>query len=106
MIVLRIAFPLDVPVLEGPNDVRFIERSELDLNLLSTFRIGILKEQVKAATAGLDPLLLKKDQVAEPEDFWIFRNSKLHPLLIVLGMILKEDTLGFDIRRHNPARAT
>jgi hypothetical protein len=46
VVVLRIALPLDVPVFEGADDVRFIGLSELDLDFEATIRIGILAKQV------------------------------------------------------------
>ena len=42
MVILRIALPLDVPILDGSNDMGLVCRAELKLNLIATFGVRIL----------------------------------------------------------------
>ena len=43
MLILRVTLPLNVPVFDGANDVRFIGRAELDLNLIAPLGLRLLQ---------------------------------------------------------------
>ncbi len=43
VVVLRVSLPLDVPVFDGPDDMGFIGRSELQLDLIAAIGIGVLQ---------------------------------------------------------------
>ena len=88
VIVLRIAFAFDVPVLEGPDDVGFICPSKLDFNLVSAVGVSILEEDIQAACLWLVAFFVFENEVAEAEYGWGFRNSVLDPPLIQNRVVL------------------
>src|SRR5438105_7618331 len=97
MVVLRIPPSLNVPILDGPNDVGLVTFAELDFNLIPLARIWVLQKQVESTCPRLDALLVLEHKVAEAQQRWVLGNAVLHPSLIEFGMILKPDFLRLDI---------
>ena len=52
VLVLRIALPLDVPVLDSSNDMGLIGGTELKLDFIPPFAVEVLEKQIKAACPG------------------------------------------------------
>lgn len=56
MLVLGVAALLDVPVLDRPNDVPLVRRSQLEFHLIARPGVRVAEQQVEPACAGLAPL--------------------------------------------------
>jgi hypothetical protein len=53
MVVLGVSAALDVPVLDGPDDVGLVRRPELDLNLVASVALSVIEQEIKASSMGL-----------------------------------------------------
>jgi hypothetical protein len=93
VLVLGVAGLLDVPVLDGADDVRLVGGPELDLDLVPRGRLGVLEEQVQATGPWLSSLLVFEDQVPEAEEGGVLRDALLQPLLGVLTVAFEADHL-------------
>src|SRR5260370_37567717 len=58
MLVLRVTFSLNIPILNGPDDVRLVGRAKLDLDFVTAIGFGLLQEQIEPADAPLEPFLI------------------------------------------------
>jgi hypothetical protein len=97
VIVLGVALPLDIPVLDGPDEVGLVGPAELDLDLVAAVRFGILAKQVQPAGVGLHALLILEDDVAQTEQGGIFRDTLLNPPLVKLGVVSESNQLRLDV---------
>jgi hypothetical protein len=79
---LGIPLPLDVPVLDGADDVRLVRLAELDLNLAPPVPVGILEQEVEPSGAGLGSLTIPEDEVPETQQRRILADAVLEPLLV------------------------
>jgi hypothetical protein len=68
VLILRVSFAFDVPILDRPNDVGLVRKSKLDFNFVAAIALGLLKEQVQPTGARLVPFFIFEDQVAETQD--------------------------------------
>jgi hypothetical protein len=57
MLVLRVSLPLDIPIFDGSDDVRFVGGPELNLNLVAA-GLKVLEQQIESARARLDAFLI------------------------------------------------
>ncbi len=67
MLVLRITFTFEVPVLDGSNNVAFICGTELNLNFISFECLWILKKEVESARMWLDSLFILHNEISQTE---------------------------------------
>jgi hypothetical protein len=105
VVVLGIAFALDVPVLDGANDVALVRAAQLNLDLIASAGVGVLQKQIEPPRARLNSFFLLENEVAQPEDRRVFRNSILHPLLRIVRVVCEQDSLRLDefqSHRENP----
>ena len=72
MIVLRIALSLYVPILDSPNDMRFIGSTKLQLNLIAPVGLNISQEQIQSPCSGLNAFLRQEINVTETDYRRIF----------------------------------
>jgi hypothetical protein len=105
VLVLRIPAALDVPVLDGPDDVGLVSRAELELHLIARGRVRVGQEQVKATRAGLPALDVLHHQLAQAEQAGVRDDPLLEPLLAEDGMALKADGLRALVVDHRPTVA-
>ena len=97
VVVLGIALPLDVPVLDGADDVRLVGLAELDLDFVPPVGLGVLKQQVKASSTGLWPLAIPQHEVPKPQQGRVLADAVLEPLLVQVGVGLEPDPLGLGV---------
>lgn len=58
MVVLRIAFALDVPILNCADDMGFVSCAELKFDFVPAFRLKVLKKHIQPAPARLNAFLI------------------------------------------------
>jgi hypothetical protein len=58
VVVLGIAFTLDVPVLDGANDVALIRAAQLNLDLVASAGVGVLQKQIESPRTRLNSFFL------------------------------------------------
>ncbi len=87
VVEVRVALLLDIPVLDGPNNVALVSLTELDLHLVPSIRFGVLKQQVEPAGPWLAALPILKIQVAQSQNRRVRGNLVLKPFLIQTGSI-------------------
>jgi len=93
VVVLGISLSLDVPILDGSDDVRFVGFAQLNLDLVPPVRLRILQKQVETPSPGLGPLTILQDEVPETKNRRILTNPVLKPPLVQFGMVLQPDAL-------------
>jgi hypothetical protein len=78
MLVLRVPFSLNIPVLNGPYDVRFVRRAELHFDFISVagLWILILQQQIEAAGARLNSLFVLQHEIAQAEHCGVFGDAR------------------------------
>jgi hypothetical protein len=59
---------LNVPIFDCPDDVCFVGRPQLNFNLIAALRLRVLEKQIKSTSAGLDSLLIPKDQIPQSQN--------------------------------------
>jgi hypothetical protein len=64
MVVLRVPFPLNIPVLDCPDDMGLVCLSELEFNLVPSQGLWVLKEKVESPRSWLYPLSIPQDKIA------------------------------------------
>src|SRR5207249_2915335 len=64
VVVLRVALPLYIPILNGANNVTFVGRPQLNLDLVSSGQVGMLQKEVKTTRPGLDSFLVLQNELA------------------------------------------
>ena len=67
VLVLRIATLLDVPVLDGTDDVRLVGRAELELDLIAGVRLRVQQQQIETSGPRLPALAISHLQIAQPQ---------------------------------------
>ncbi len=95
MIVLRVPLSLDVPVLDGADDVAFVGSAQLNFHLIPAVGIDVLKKEIEPTSPRLSPLLVLQNEIAQAQDRSVFGDSLLNPFFVQLGMILQPDALVF-----------
>ncbi|WP_460255501.1 hypothetical protein [Acidiphilium sp. MT5] len=78
---------------------RFIGGAELELDLIAALGFPILKQQVEAAGAWLDTLLIPQHQISKAEYCRIIGDKLLDPFFVVLLVSLEREVLWFDKRQ-------
>src|SRR5690348_2269691 len=97
MVVLRITLSFNVPIFECANDVTFVRIAQLDLDLVSAIRIGVLQEYVEPSGTRLNSLLVFEDYISKAKDRWIFGNSVLNPPLAKSELVFDRNLFELDI---------
>lgn len=88
MIVLGVSPTFYIPVFNGSNDVAFIGRPQLHLNLVSFVCVRVLKKQIQPSPTRLASLFVSKNNITETKYFRILCNDLLNPKFIDLRMAL------------------
>ncbi len=53
MVILRITLLLDIPVLDGADNMSFIGRPELNFHLIPSLCVEVLKKKIETSCTGL-----------------------------------------------------
>lgn len=67
MFVLRIATPLDVPVLDCSNNGALVSAAKLDLDFVPAILFGVLKKEIEATSMRLPSFLVLQHDIAKSE---------------------------------------
>ena len=67
MLVLRIPFALNIPVLDGANDVGLVRRAKLNLNLVAPASLDILHEEVQPSGPRVEALAILQNKITKAE---------------------------------------
>jgi hypothetical protein len=78
----RIALPLDIPILDGADDMTFINHAKHDLDLVTDVAFEVGHQEVDAASRRLYPFTLDNLQVPKPQKRRIVRYLFLQPSLV------------------------
>ena len=95
--MLWVTLPLDVPILQGANDVRFVGRAELHFDLVTAVTVGLLEEEVMAACLRLNAFFVFQDDSSEPKNLGFFRDSLLDPLFGKIGVVFDVEFFEFRV---------
>ena len=79
MLVLRIAAPLEIPVLDGADDMAFVRRAKLDLDFIARCALRIGEQQVEPTGSWLTALNVPDRQIAEAQEGRVSLKNPLEP---------------------------
>jgi hypothetical protein len=94
---LRVSLPLDIPVLDCPDDVGFVRGTQLHFDFVPAVGFGILQQQVQPACAGLYSFFVLQHQITQSQNGWIFGYARLYPELPQIRMILEKHSFKLDV---------
>ena len=101
MLVSWIPPPLNIPILDAPDDVRLVGRPKHQLDLITLILLWACQQEIESASSFLRAFPVQKDSFTQPEYCGVFCNPGLKPLLIKFGMIFKR--YGFVLRVVQPS---
>jgi hypothetical protein len=79
---LGITAPFQVPILDGADDVGFIGRPKLKLNLIPHVTVQVCQQQVESTATWLATLLILNHHVAQTQQAGVFDDALLYPPLV------------------------
>lgn len=106
MLVLRVSAALQVPVLDGSDDMSLVGRTQLNLDLIPGRRLRLGQEQVQPTCPGLPPLHISYGEVAKAEQARVRDDPLLRPLLAEGGVPLEAHGLRALVVDHAVTAAT
>lgn len=68
MLILRVTFPLKIPILDRANDVRFVRSAELNFDFVPSVAVFFLEKKVQAPAGRLYPLLVTAIDFPRPSN--------------------------------------
>ena len=89
--VLRVALSLDIPILNGPDNVRLVEASKLQFNGIAPIAIRIGKQQIEPPARRLRSFAANHVGVPQPKPRRVVYQEIMQPALVVLGMAFEAD---------------
>lgn len=89
VLVLGVATTLNVPILDGSDDVRFVGCAELQFRLVADEAINFFEEQVETTARRLSSLFVDERQIAKTKNRRIGCNNLLNPLLVEFRVVLE-----------------